>query len=73
VRDLVKSMVYEYGMGSSLSPQESDIILLTNKLYDECRTLLTKYERNIDKLEAILSEYESVSKALARESLNDIL
>ena len=73
VRDLVKSMVYEYGMGSSLSPQESDIILLTNKLYDECRTLLNKYEKNIDKLEAILSEYESVSKALARESLNDIL
>ncbi len=73
VRDLVKSMVYEYGMGTSLVPQDNDILVLTNKLYDECRTLLSKYERNIDRLENILSEYESVSKALARESLNDIL
>ena len=31
------------------------------------------YEKSIDKLEAILSEYEHISKALAKETIRDIL
>lgn len=72
-RDLVDSMINEYGMGTSLIPQRDDVATLMTRLYEECRMLLEKYEKNIDKLEDILSEYESISKALARETMNDIL
>lgn len=72
-RDLVEAMINEYGMGTSLIPHRDDVSALMTRLYTECRMLLEKYEKNIDKLEDILSEYESISKALARETMNDIL
>ncbi|HEX5709902.1 MAG TPA: AAA family ATPase [Sulfuricurvum sp.] len=72
-RDLVEAMINEYGMGTSLIPHRDDVSALMTRLYEECRMLLEKYEKNIDKLEDILSEYESISKALARETMNDIL
>jgi ATP-dependent metalloprotease FtsH len=72
-RELVEAMIHEYGMGTSLVPRSDDVSALMNRLYDECRMLLEKYEKALDKLEIILSEYESISKALARETMNDIL
>ena len=72
-RELVESMINEYGMGASLIPNPDDVSALMNRLYEETRMLLEKYEKSIDKLEVILSEYESISKALARETMNDIL
>lgn len=72
-RSLVDSMVNEYGMGSSLIPSADDISELINRLYKETRILLEHHEKSIDKLEAILSEYEHISKALAKETIRDIL
>jgi ATP-dependent Zn protease len=72
-RELVESMVSEYGMGTSLIPNADDASALMNRLYDETRMLLEKFEKSIDKLEVILSDYESISKMLARETMNDIL
>lgn len=72
-RELVEAMINEYGMGTSLIPNRDDVSSLMNRLYEESRILLEKHEKSIDKLEAILSEYESISKALARETMNDIL
>lgn len=72
-RSLVDSMVNEYGMGSSLIPSADDISELINRLYEETRILLEHHEKSIDKLEAILSEYEHISKALAKETIRDIL
>lgn len=72
-RSLVDSMVNEYGMGSSLIPSADDISELINRLYEETRILLEHHEKSIDKLEAILNEYEHISKALAKETIRDIL
>lgn len=72
-RSLVDSMVDEYGMGSSLIPSLDDSSVLLNRLYDETRILLEHHEKNIDKIEVILSEYEHISKALAKETIRDIL
>lgn len=72
-RELVDAMINDYGMGVTLIPCVDDATSLMNRLYEEGHVLLAKYEKNIDKIEAILSEYESISKALARETMNDIL
>jgi cell division protease FtsH len=70
---LVESMINEYGMGSSLIPSSEDSSALLNRLYEETRILVEHHEKSIDKLEAILSEYEHISKALAKETIRDIL
>ncbi len=70
---LVESMIYEYGMGSSLIPSSDDSSALLNRLYEETRILVEHHEKSIDKLEEILSEYEHISKALAKETIRDIL
>ncbi len=70
---LVDSMINEYGMGSSLIPSSEDNSALLNRLYEETRILVEHHEKSIDKLEAILSEYEHISKALAKETIRDIL
>ena len=72
-RELVRSMIYEYGMGTSLIPSEEESTALINQLYDETRILLERYARSVDKIDEILSEYEHISKALAREVMHDVL
>lgn len=72
-RELVESMINVYGMGSSLIPSEGDVSGLINRLYEETHILLERYEKSVDNLEAILSEYEHISKALAKETMHDIL
>ncbi|MDD4949483.1 ATP-dependent metallopeptidase FtsH/Yme1/Tma family protein [Sulfuricurvum sp.] len=72
-RTLVKSMVNEYGMGSSLFPKPSDSEELMKRLFEETKILLERYEKPVEKIEAILSEYEHISKSLAKETMRDIL
>jgi cell division protease FtsH len=72
-RELAHAMIYEYGMGPSLLASENDCTILIDRLYVEIKTLLERYTSSVDKLEAILSEYEQISKVLAKETMNDIL
>ncbi|MCL4432171.1 MAG: AAA family ATPase [Epsilonproteobacteria bacterium] len=72
-RELVHAMIYEYGMGTSLLPAENDCNVLLERLYLEIKTLLEQYSNSVDKLETILSEYEQISKSLAKETMNDVL
>ena len=72
-RELVHAMIYEYGMGASLLANESDCSALLERLYLEIKTLLERYGSSVDKLEAILNEYEQISKSLAKETMNDVL
>lgn len=73
VRELAHSMIYEYGMGPTLLASENDCSALIDRLYTEIKTLLERHTSSVDKLERILSEYEQISKALAKETMNDIL
>jgi cell division protease FtsH len=72
-RELVHAMIYEYGMSVSLLPSDSDCSILLERLYTEIKILLERHGSSVDKIEAILNEYEQISKALARETMNDLL
>lgn len=72
-RELIRSMIFEFGMGPSLLPTERDCSDLMDRLYTEIKTLLERHNSSVDKLEAILSEYEQISKSLAKETMNDVL
>lgn len=72
-KDLVHSMIYDYGMGSSVLPSEEDESKLMERLYNEMSALLERNEKVLGKFEAILDEYEHISKALAKATMNEIL
>lgn len=72
-RELAHSMIYEFGMGPALLASENDCSALIDRLYIEIKTLLDQHTSSVDKLESILSEYEQISKALAKETMNDVL
>jgi cell division protease FtsH len=72
-KDLVHAMVYQYGMGSTIFPSEEDEVKLMDRLYTEMSTLLERNEKILSKFEAILDEYEHISKSLAKATMNEIL
>lgn len=72
-KDLVHVMVYEYGMGSTVLPSDEDEAKLMDRLYTEMSTLLERNEKILGKFEAILDEYEHISKTLAKATMNEIL
>jgi ATP-dependent Zn protease len=73
VRELVHSMINDYGMGPSLIATDQDCANVIDRLYTEIKNLLERYSISVDKLESILMEYEQISKTLARETMNDVL
>ncbi|HEX5329146.1 AAA family ATPase [Sulfuricurvum sp.] len=70
---LVHAMVYEYGMGSSVLPSAEDEGAIIDRLYNEMSMLLERNEKILSKFESILDEYEHISKALAKATMNEIL
>lgn len=72
-RELVHTMIFDYGMGTSLLPTENACSDLLQRLYAEIKMILERHSSQVDKLESVLSEYEQISKALAKETMNDIL
>ncbi len=46
---------------------------LMERLYNEMSALLERHEKVVTKFEAILDEYEHISKALAKATMNEIL
>ncbi len=72
-KELVHAMVHEYGMGSSILPDPADEAQLIERLYREISVLLERHEKIVAKFESILEEYEQISKALAKATMNEIL
>jgi cell division protease FtsH len=70
---LVHSMIYEYGMGNSVLPTPDEETKRMERLYQEMSTLLERNEKILSKFEAILDEYEHISKALAKATMHEIL
>lgn len=71
-KTLVETMIYTYGMGESLSASVQEVENLLNRLYQEILFLMERHEKSLTKLEEILSEYEYISKALAKETLREV-
>lgn len=60
-------------MGSTVLPSDEDEAKLMDRLYTEMATLLERNEKILGKFEAILDEYEHISKSLAKATMNEIL
>lgn len=71
-KTLVETMIYTYGMGESFSASVQEVENLLNRLYQEILFLMERHEKSLTKLEEILSEYEYISKALAKETLREV-
>ncbi|RUM62980.1 MAG: ATP-dependent metallopeptidase FtsH/Yme1/Tma family protein [Sulfurimonas sp.] len=70
---LVSQMIERYAMGETIMGSEHDCAQLIETLYAETVVLLRKNKLCIEKVEAILMQYESISKALLQEIINEVL
>ncbi|UCN01420.1 AAA family ATPase [Sulfurimonas sp. SWIR-19] len=71
-KKLVKKMCEEYGMCSSLLPDEKEQELLLKRLYEESSVLLESLLKVLEKIEYVLLERESISKTEVKEYLNEV-
>jgi len=70
---LVAKMCEEYGMGSSLLPDEKEQKLLLKRVYEECSVLLESLLGVLKKVEDVLLERESITKTEVKEYLDEVL
>lgn len=70
---LVKQMVDEYGMGSSLCGSEDDEKKLIDSLYSQTQELLQDMSKVIVAVEKRLYENESITKQEVKELIDDVL
>jgi cell division protease FtsH len=73
VKNMVKEMVNEYGMGKHLLSNEYETKEIVDRLYNETRTLLESLNDAIEKVEQKLSKNESITKQEVKEILDEIL
>jgi len=72
-KELVLKMCQEYGMASSLLPQEGEQEEMLKRLYNECEDLLVSMKNAVVKIEAVLLERESITKIDVKKLLNEFL
>ena len=72
-KNIVKKMVMEYGMGSSLIADEKEQELLLNRLYEEAKLLLLSLVEAMQNVEAVLQERESITKQEVKKYLDAVL
>ncbi|MEA2111635.1 MAG: AAA family ATPase [Campylobacterota bacterium] len=70
---LVSDMINKYAMGETIISGNDDERKLIESLLEETTLLLKTYDADIKNIETVLMEYESISKALLIEMVNDIL
>jgi len=61
-KELVKKMLFDYGMGSDLIAKEEDEKVFLNRLYEETEVLLKSLESVLKSVETILNDKESITK-----------
>lgn len=72
-KKIVQLMCNEYGMASSLLPEENEQEVILKRLYDECSMLLGSVSEVIQNVEAVLLERESITKSEVSKFLDEIL
>ncbi|MFA6136653.1 MAG: AAA family ATPase [Sulfurimonas sp.] len=72
-KELLKNMLNEYGMGSSLIPTKHEEEEVMKRLYEETKVLLTTMSSTIKKVEIVLNEKESITKSDVRKYIDEIL
>ncbi|MBU1658267.1 ATP-dependent metallopeptidase FtsH/Yme1/Tma family protein [bacterium] len=72
-KGLVRNMLEDYGMGSSLISTEHEEEIVMTRLFNECESLLKSMESVMRKVEAIFYERESITKNEVVQYINEIL
>lgn len=72
-KELVKSMLEDFGMGSSLIAYENEQEVLMQKMVEETEVLLKSMQSVLSKVEAVLLERESITKMEVKRYLNEVL
>ncbi len=72
-KKLIKDMLNNYGMGTSLISQESEEKVLMDKLYSETKTFLESMDVVMQNIEAVLLERESISKSEVKKFIDEVL
>ena len=71
-KEIVQKMCSEYGMASSLLPEEGEQEIILKRLYEECANLLTSLQGVAQEIEKVLYERESISKSEIKKFLNAV-
>lgn len=72
-KELVKSMIDEYGMGEFIISKDEEQESLMKKLYSETSTLLSSMASVMQKVEEVLAEKESITKTQVQEFIDESL
>jgi len=72
-KELIKSMLDEYGMGESIIGLESEQEVVIKRLYGETKLLLESMEDIMQKVEAVLYERESITKTEVKKYIDEVL
>jgi len=72
-KKIVSKMCQDYGMGDSLLPSEGEAKLILERLYKECKSLLSSMPSLLANVESILLEKESISKEDVKKLLDEVL
>ena len=72
-KELIKSMLNDYGMGRNLMKSQNEEEILMNRLYSECKELMVSLNTVIKKVEVVLHERESITKNEVQKYLDEIL
>jgi len=72
-KEIVKSMCQEYGMGSSLLPDNDEQKIILERLYKECEHLLLSLNDVLEAVESALYERESITKNDVKKLLHAVL
>lgn len=72
-KEIVRLMCSEYGMASSLMPNESEQDIMLKRLYDDTKALLTSLSKILRKIEEILLERENITKVEVKKFIDEVL
>jgi ATP-dependent Zn protease len=72
-KELIQSMLVDYGMGEALISVESEGKIVIQRLYGETKLLLESMEEVMQKIESILYERESITKTEVKKYIDEVL
>jgi ATP-dependent metalloprotease FtsH len=71
-KEIIANMCQEFGMGSTLLPDEKEEKLMLERLYGESKDLLLSLQSVLKEIETVLYERESISKDEVKKYLNEV-
>jgi ATP-dependent metalloprotease FtsH len=72
-KEYISRMIEEYGMGSSLLSSKEEQEVVMKRLYEETKLLLESMMDVLEKVEAVLFERESITKADVKKLIDEVL